>query len=153
MRSTRRSSQIRSSSTGCERKEELSRLSEYELDLLSSDRAIKLDDVLGKNVTVKLELADDKVRSFSGYVTRIAQVGMHGRYHAYRATVRPWLWFLTRTTNCRIFQEKTVPDILKEVFATAPGRCRCEVRAHGVLHGRGTTACSTAKRTSTSSAG
>src|SRR6266498_1461344 len=31
-------------------------------------------------------------------------------------TVRSWLWFLTRTTDCRIFQEKTVPDIIKEVF-------------------------------------
>lgn len=98
-------------------REELGRLSEYEIDLLSADRAIKLDDVLGKMVNVKLELAEDKVRSFSGYVTRIAQVGMHGRYHAYRATVHPWLWFLTRTTNCRIFQDKSVPDILKEVFA------------------------------------
>jgi type VI secretion system secreted protein VgrG len=28
----------------------------------------------------------------------------------------PWLWFLTRTTDCRIFQEKTVPDIIKQVF-------------------------------------
>ena len=31
-------------------------------------------------------------------------------------TVRPWLWFLTRTTDCRIFQDKTVPDIVKQVF-------------------------------------
>ena len=28
----------------------------------------------------------------------------------------PWLWFLTRTSDCRIFQEKTVPDIIKEIF-------------------------------------
>ena len=41
---------------------------------------------------------------------------MHGRYHVYHATVRPWLWFLTRTADCRIFQEQTVPDIIKEVF-------------------------------------
>ena len=97
-------------------REELSRLSEYDLELLSSDGGINLDTVLGKSVTVKLELVDDKVRMFSGYVTSIALVGMHGRYHAYRATVRPWLWFLTRTTNCRIFQGKKVPEILKEIF-------------------------------------
>jgi type VI secretion system secreted protein VgrG len=102
-------------------KEELSRLSEYELDLLSPDGALKLDDVLGKPVTVNLELPEEKIRHFNGYVTRIAQVGMHGRHHAYRATVRPWLWFLTRTTNCRIFQEKTVPDVLNEVFARHSG--------------------------------
>jgi len=97
-------------------REELGRLSEYEVDLLSSDRSIDLDAVLGKSVTVKFDLVNDNVRTFSGYVTSIALVGMHGRYHAYRAMVRPWLWFLTRTTNCRIFQGKKVPDILKEIF-------------------------------------
>ena len=33
------------------------------------------------------------------------------------ATVRPWLWFLTRTADCRIFQDMKVPDIIKMVFA------------------------------------
>ena len=97
-------------------REEVSRLSELELDLLSPKRNINLDDVLGKSFTVKLELPNDKTRYFNGYVTRFAQVGMHGRYHAYRATLRPWLWFLTRTSDCRIFQEQTVPDIIKKVF-------------------------------------
>ena len=44
-------------------KEELSRLFEYELDLLSPNRDINLDDVLGKSVTVKLELDDEEVVS------------------------------------------------------------------------------------------
>jgi len=34
----------------------------------------------------------------------------------YRAVLRPWLWFLTRTSNCRIFQDMSVPDIIKQVF-------------------------------------
>ena len=34
--------------------------------------------------------------------------------------VRPWLWFLTRTTDCRIFQDMTVPDIIKKVFGDEP---------------------------------
>ena len=98
-------------------REELSRLSEFELDLLSPKRDINLDEVLGKIFTVKLALPNDKSRYFNGYVTRFAQIGMHGRYHSYRATLRPWLWFLTRTADCRIFQEQTVPDIIKTVFA------------------------------------
>ena len=28
----------------------------------------------------------------------------------------PWLWFLTRTADCRIFQSKSVPDIIKGIF-------------------------------------
>jgi type VI secretion system secreted protein VgrG len=43
-------------------------------------------------------------------------VGTSGIYHAYHATVHPWLWFLTRSADCRIFQNKTVPDIIKEVL-------------------------------------
>lgn len=96
--------------------EELSRLSEFELDLLSEQGDINVDQILGKNVTVKLEMQGEGVRHFNGYVTRFAQSGMFGRYHVYRAMVRPWLWFLTRTTDCRIFQEMTVPEIIKQVF-------------------------------------
>ena len=101
---------------GMHAREELSRLFEYQLDLLSPKKDINLDDILGKNVTIKLALPDDNTRYFNGYVTRFAQSGMYGRYHRYSAIVRPWLWFLTRTADCRIFQEMTVPDIVKKVF-------------------------------------
>jgi type VI secretion system secreted protein VgrG len=66
---------------------------------------------------VKLERAKGGTRYFNGHVTRFAQGDTLGRYYEYRMTVRAWLWFLTRTADCRIFQEKTVPDIIKEVFA------------------------------------
>ncbi|WP_141699357.1 type VI secretion system Vgr family protein, partial [Candidatus Thiosymbion oneisti] len=32
------------------------------------------------------------------------------------ATLVPWFWLLSRTTDCRIFQDRTVPDIVKEIF-------------------------------------
>lgn len=101
---------------GMHAREELSRMGEYQLDLLSLKSDINLDDILGKNVTVKLALPDDKTRYFNGYVTRFSQGGKYGKYHRYFAAVRPWLWFLTRTADCRIFQDMTVPDIVKKVF-------------------------------------
>jgi type VI secretion system secreted protein VgrG len=101
-------------------REEMSRLFEYRLQLLSSKEDVNLDEILGKNVTIKLGLAEDETRFFNGYVTRFALGGMHGRYHRYIATVRPWLWFLTRTADCRIFQEMTAPDIIKAVFGDHP---------------------------------
>jgi type VI secretion system secreted protein VgrG len=97
-------------------REELGRLFEYRLELVSAKGDIDPDKLLGKNVTLKLELPNDKQRFFNGHVTRFAQVGMLGRYHLYHATVRPWLWFLTRTADCRIFQDKDVPQIVKEVL-------------------------------------
>jgi type VI secretion system secreted protein VgrG len=98
-------------------REEMSRLFEYRLQLLSPKEDVNLDEILGKNVTIKLGLPDDETRYFNGYVTRFALGGKQGRYSRYIATVRPWLWFLTRTSDCRIFQEMTVPDIIKSVFA------------------------------------
>ena len=102
---------------GMSAREEMSRPFEYKLDLLSSKPDIKLDDILGKNVNITLGLPEDKTRYFNGYVTRFAQGGMYGRYYRYLATVRPWLWFLTRTADCRIFQDMKVPDIIKAVFS------------------------------------
>src|SRR4051812_32262223 len=78
--------------------EEMGRLGAYQLDLLrpTNDKPVNLDDILGKNVTVKLALPDDSTRYFNGYVTRFSQGGTVGRYSRYYAVVRPWLWFLTR---------------------------------------------------------
>lgn len=94
----------------------LSMLGEIQLGLLSSDPALSYDDMLGKSVTIRANLDNDETRCFNGYVTRFA-IGTHrgGRY-GYQATVRPWLWLLTRTSDCRIFQDLSVPDIVKKVF-------------------------------------
>jgi type VI secretion system secreted protein VgrG len=102
-------------------REEMSKPFEYQIDLLSVKKDVNPDDILGKNVTVKLALPDDSTRHFNGYVTRFAAGGRaYGRYRQYSAVVRPWLWFLTRTADCRIFQEMTVPDIVKKVFGDEP---------------------------------
>jgi type VI secretion system secreted protein VgrG len=97
--------------------EEMSRLFAYELVLLSKNGEVPFDDVVGKSMTVALERADEGVRYFNGICSRFSQGGRQGGFHVYRATLRPWLWVLTRTTNCRIFQEKSVPDVLKEIFS------------------------------------
>src|SRR5580765_1645262 len=101
---------------GMHAREEMGRLGHFQIDLLSLKNDINPDKILGKNVTVKLVLPDDKIRYFNGYVTRFSAGGSLGRYVRYSAVVNSWLWFLTRTTDCRIFQEMTVPDIIKKVF-------------------------------------
>jgi type VI secretion system secreted protein VgrG len=88
----------------------------YDLELLSEDFEVKASDMLGKTMAVHLELSDGSLRHFHGYVTEFSAPGAAAAHARYRVTLRPWLWFLGRTTNCRIFQNKTVPDILKEVF-------------------------------------
>ncbi|HYC22622.1 MAG TPA: type VI secretion system tip protein TssI/VgrG [Candidatus Bathyarchaeia archaeon] len=102
--------------------EELGRMFRYDLELLSEDPNIALDDLLGKVMTVSVDLPGGKARWFNGYVTRFAYVGRQGRWVRYEATLRPWLWFLTRVQDCRIFGNGadgsggTVLDIAKKVF-------------------------------------
>jgi type VI secretion system secreted protein VgrG len=43
-------------------------------------------------------------------------VGGDQRFTHYTIQIVPWLWTLTRTTDCRIFQNKTVPDIIEQIF-------------------------------------
>ena len=105
---------------GLRGREELGRSSDFELTAISPKADINPSDLLGKSVTVKLELAKGGPRYFNGYVTRFTQGGIVGRQFEYRMMVRSWLWFLTRTTDCRIFQDKNVPDIIKDVFADHP---------------------------------
>jgi len=97
-------------------REELGRMSVMDLDLLSPDENLALDDLLGRGFSVELVLDGDKSRFFHGIVAECSQIGRLGRYARYSAKVVPWLWFLTRTSDCRIFQQKSVPDIIKSVF-------------------------------------
>lgn len=96
--------------------EQLGRLFQIEVELASEDPALKFDDIVGTNATVRLELRDKKIRYFNGYVSRFVAVEQQRNFARYRATLVPWLWFLTRTADCRIFQKMKAPDILEKVF-------------------------------------
>ena len=97
-------------------REQLGRLFKIEAELSSEDAEIDLDKVVGNNVTVRLQIGKDVDRYFNGFVSRLTQVGNEGGFARYHATIVPWLWFLTRTADCRIFQAKSAPEIIEEVF-------------------------------------
>ncbi|KPK76874.1 MAG: type VI secretion protein ImpA, partial [Phycisphaerae bacterium SM23_30] len=99
--------------------EALGSLFEMELELLSEKNDIKFPEIVGWNVTVRLALADDKTRYFNGFISRFSQAGQENGQARYRATARPWLWFLTQTSDCRIFQNQTAPEIIKQIFRDA----------------------------------
>jgi type VI secretion system secreted protein VgrG len=96
--------------------EQMSRLFSYELRMLADNESIQASDIVGKKVTFSVEYPNGEKRYFNGIVNRFAFLGTGDRLSEYRAQVVPWLWFLTLTSNCRIFQNKSVPDIIKAVF-------------------------------------
>lgn len=55
-------------------------------------------------------------RYFNGYATQIAREPLRSGKWLYRVELRPWLWLLDKTKNCRIFQDQTVPQIVQQVF-------------------------------------
>src|SRR5688500_710891 len=97
-------------------KEELGRLGEFNLEALSKQEDINPNAILGKRISVKFELPEGNARYFTAYVTKFGLAGMQGRYYEYKVVLKPWFWLLTRTKDCRIYQNKTVPEIIKEVF-------------------------------------
>jgi type VI secretion system secreted protein VgrG len=105
---------------GLHAQEELSRLGEYHLDLLSKNKNVDRDKILGAKVSIKVMLESGKVRYFNGFVSCFSKAAGLGRYARYYAVVKPWLWFLTRTSDCRIFQDKNVKQIIEDVFADHP---------------------------------
>jgi type VI secretion system secreted protein VgrG len=103
--------------TGFRGREELSRPFRYTLDFRSENDALAAKDIVGKGVTWTVYPSDDAPRHFHGIVSRFSAGARHGHgLRNYRAEVVPWLWLLTRSTDCRIFQKKDVKAIVKDVF-------------------------------------
>ncbi len=102
---------------GFEGEEAISRPFCFHLDLLSLDASIDYDSIVGQNVTISMELADGSERYFNGFISRFAQSGSDPVFTHYTAEMVPWLWFLTLTADCRIFQNLAAPDIIEKIFS------------------------------------
>ncbi|HQU13045.1 MAG TPA: type VI secretion system tip protein VgrG [Thermodesulfobacteriota bacterium] len=88
----------------------------YELSVdLACDDDVKMDDALGKEGFLTVT-GDGGDRIVHGVVDRFEHVGNRGRFGLYRARVVPYLRLLSLERDCRIFQNKSVPDIVKEVL-------------------------------------
>ncbi|HDR9764650.1 TPA: type VI secretion system tip protein VgrG [Burkholderia cepacia ATCC 25416] len=99
--------------------DELGRLFEFRIEALADSHSLSLKDMLGKPVTVRIEQQDLSTRYLNGIVARASLAGRRAeRYYGYELIVRPWLWLATRRSDCRIFQNKTVPEIVQEVLST-----------------------------------
>jgi type VI secretion system secreted protein VgrG len=99
--------------------EGISRLFTYDLILLAHDNdSIVFSDIVGQSVTITLTSPSGTPRYINGYVSQFTQGDTDDRnFTHYQAQVVPWLWFLTREADCRIFQNLAVNDILSQVLS------------------------------------
>jgi type VI secretion system secreted protein VgrG len=103
--------------SGLSGREEMSRLFRYDLELLSEKTDITAKDLLGQKVTCTVRVAGEPIRYVHGIVSRFAAGPMMPRgLRRYRAEIVPWLWLLTRTSDCRAFQNLGALEVIEKVF-------------------------------------
>lgn len=93
-----------------------SELFDYRVEALSDQKNINFDKALGQNCTVSFKSPDGPDRHFNGVMVEAQWIGAEEELSVYRVVLRPWLWLLSRTSDCRIWHKKTVIDIVSEVF-------------------------------------
>ncbi len=87
------------------------------LRVLSPDPNVDMQGLLTKPVVLTFPLEEDKERHIHGNICRVKLLGAgEDGMAAYELEVVPWFWFLNLFTDCHIFQNKSVPDIVCEVF-------------------------------------
>jgi type VI secretion system secreted protein VgrG len=98
--------------------EGISRLFEYHVELLADvGTAIDPKSIVGSKVTIAIALSDVQgSRWINGIAASFEQCAGDESFDFYRARIVPSMWQMTLSSNCRVFQNKTVLEVVKEVI-------------------------------------
>ncbi|HEY3454337.1 MAG TPA: type VI secretion system tip protein VgrG [Bryobacteraceae bacterium] len=90
---------------------------QFRVSMVSENAAIDLRGLLRTPVTVYLRLNDGSERYFHGIFQHLIQreIAKDGLV-SYEGSIVPMLWFLGLNSDCRIFQNKSVPDIVEQLL-------------------------------------
>jgi type VI secretion system secreted protein VgrG len=98
--------------------ESISRLFAYDVEMLSLDHSITAESLIGHKASITINTEDGQSRLIHGILAEL-RIGPLVTYdlRSYGARIVPWPWFLGHTTDCRIFQNLSVPEIVEKVFS------------------------------------
>ena len=98
--------------------EEISQLSRFEIRLLASDPDVDFSKLLNKRAALRIWSWQDGgyTRAYHGIISSFRQVDQHELYAVFLAELVPLMWRLTLNHRSRIFQDKSVRDIVEEVL-------------------------------------
>ena len=99
-----------------EGEEGLSRLFRFRLELVSTNLTVAPGDLVGKGITFSVAQGQGGDRYFHGIVRYLGVGGLLDTARTYIVELVPWLWFLTRTANCCIYQNLSTVDIVEKIF-------------------------------------
>lgn len=89
----------------------------YRLRCLSPDAAIKLKSVLGLPAAFGILDAGGRTVRRCGVVSEVKRLPADGRFAAYELAVEPPLALFRHRHTSRVFQDRSVPDIVEAVLA------------------------------------
>jgi type VI secretion system secreted protein VgrG len=96
--------------------ERISGLFQFFLEMQSEEKSLDFSAIVGKSATVTMKLGDGTKRYINGIVGRFVQAGSDAKLTTYYAELHPWLWLTTMSADCRIWQNKSVKDIVTGLF-------------------------------------
>jgi type VI secretion system secreted protein VgrG len=103
--------------------EGLSQLFSIDIELLHEENTVSFSpttvdphSLIGQAVTLSIAASDGSTREFTGMVNKFSQGNRDVRFSYYYISVVPHIWLLTQKSQSRMFQQKSVPDILKTVL-------------------------------------
>jgi type VI secretion system secreted protein VgrG len=99
--------------------ESISELFYYQVELVADiSKTIDPKKIIGSKVTVGITADDSGTQRYiNGIVASFESSGGDEEYNNYRAYIVPNIWLLTINTNTRVFQDKTVTDVIKAVLS------------------------------------
>ena len=101
---------------GMEGAEGISELYKFNLFMRSGSSNLSAATIVGKNVTVTMEVEGGSKRYIHGIVSRFIQSGYDVDFATYQAELVPSLWLLTLSRDRKIYQTKSILDIVKAVL-------------------------------------
>ena len=101
--------------------EKISALFEFQLELASERNDITFEQLAGQAVTIGIKSADSTERYINGIIVAFSptETSEADGLSRYAATMKPALWLLTRSYDCRIFQDKSIPEIIEDILSQA----------------------------------
>src|SRR5687767_9365469 len=75
--------------------EELSRVSMFNMRLLSRSPSVQVDRLLHQPMSVSLKRGNGLPRHFHGIASSVVQAGRIGENYEYEVELVPWLWLLS----------------------------------------------------------
>ena len=103
--------------------EGISQLYSIEVELLHDSQKethisqnVEINQIVGLAATISVDQMDGSSRQFNGIFNSMTLMGRMLNYSYYKAIIVPQVWELTQVSQSRIFQQKSVKDILGEVL-------------------------------------